>query len=157
MRFKINEFLRQPGVRIPIDLRLDAIDWPSGEEEGAFCEPITITGEGFFQMGTLYLDLEIRTVVERPCGRCLAPVITHVVQREVLPFDLPPGCDTIDLEEPIVGAILASLDPRPLCRQHCRGLCPHCGINLNEHPDHVCAQPREQRRRLGDFLQWKTD
>jgi uncharacterized protein len=25
-----------------------------------------------------------------------------------------------------------------LCKPDCKGLCPHCGINLNEHPDHVC-------------------
>lgn len=157
MKFGIDEFLRNPGVRIPVDLRLEYTAWPSGEEDGAFCEPISVTGEGFLQMGTLYLDLEIRTVVERPCGRCLVPVRTRVVQHEVFPFDLPPGGDTVDLEEPIVGSILASLNPRPLCRQDCRGLCPRCGVNLNEHPNHVCGQPREERRRLGDFLQWKTD
>ena len=24
-----------------------------------------------------------------------------------------------------------------LCRPDCRGLCPQCGENLNEHPDHA--------------------
>jgi uncharacterized protein len=27
--------------------------------------------------------------------------------------------------------LLLSLPTRPLCREDCRGLCPHCGINLN--------------------------
>ncbi len=155
MKFRIDEFLDHPGVRLPVDLRLEHVDWPSGEEDGTFCEPITVTGEGVAQMGVLYLDLEIRTLVEQPCGRCLMPVQTQVVRHEVFPLDLPPGRGPIDLEAQIIGSLLATLDPHPLCRRDCRGLCPHCGLNLNEHPDHACLEADEGRRKLGDFLQWK--
>jgi uncharacterized metal-binding protein YceD (DUF177 family) len=157
MTFRISEFLEHPGVRRPIRQRLDDAAWPSGEEDGAFRESITVTGEGFAQMGTLYLDVEIRTLVERRCGRCLIPVQTRVAQHETFSLELPPSGESIDLEGPIVGAILSALDPHPLCRRDCRGLCPHCGANLNEEPDHVCSQAREDRRRLGDFLQWKKE
>jgi uncharacterized protein len=28
--------------------------------------------------------------------------------------------------------VLLNLPLQPLCRADCRGLCPHCGVNLNE-------------------------
>ena len=40
--------------------------------------------------------------------------------------------DEIDLTEAIQDQILMALPIRPLCGEDCQGLCPHCGINLNQ-------------------------
>ena len=40
--------------------------------------------------------------------------------------------DEIDLGPLIREQVLLALAERPLCRQECRGLCPQCGVNLNE-------------------------
>jgi uncharacterized protein len=50
---------------------------------------------------------------------------------EDLEFSLYDG-DQIDLSPLIREQFLLSLPTRPLCREDCRGLCPKCGINLNE-------------------------
>lgn len=47
-----------------------------------------------------------------------------------LEFSLYEG-DEIDLGPLIREQLLLALPTRPLCREDCRGLCPHCGINLN--------------------------
>ena len=39
---------------------------------------------------------------------------------------------TIDLKEDVREAIILAFPLKPLCRPECRGLCPHCGRNLNE-------------------------
>lgn len=45
--------------------------------------------------------------------------------------------DQIDLEPLVRDAILGESDYQPLCRPDCPGLCPHCGIRLDEAPaDH---------------------
>lgn len=49
---------------------------------------------------------------------------------EDLEFSLYDG-DQIDLAPLIREQFLLSLPTRPLCREDCRGLCPKCGINLN--------------------------
>ncbi|HLI79557.1 MAG TPA: DUF177 domain-containing protein [Candidatus Binataceae bacterium] len=49
---------------------------------------------------------------------------------EDLEFSLYDG-DQIDLSPLIREQFLLSLPTRPLCREDCRGLCPRCGINLN--------------------------
>ena len=50
--------------------------------------------------------------------------------------------DHIDLEPPVRDAIVLALPFQPYCRPDCRGLCPDCGINLNDAPaehthDHI--------------------
>src|SRR5574337_1410111 len=40
--------------------------------------------------------------------------------------------DRLDLTELLRENVLLSLPLQPLCRADCRGLCPHCGVNLNE-------------------------
>jgi uncharacterized protein len=40
--------------------------------------------------------------------------------------------DRIDLSWLLRESVLLSLPLQPLCRPECRGLCPRCGVNLNE-------------------------
>ena len=40
--------------------------------------------------------------------------------------------DLVDVKELIRENILLALPVKPLCREGCRGLCPQCGMNLNE-------------------------
>jgi uncharacterized protein len=41
--------------------------------------------------------------------------------------------DMVDLTPLVQEQVLLALPTRPLCKEDCRGLCPQCGINLNEH------------------------
>jgi uncharacterized protein len=40
--------------------------------------------------------------------------------------------EEIDLSPLVREQVLLALAERPLCREECRGLCPQCGVNLNE-------------------------
>lgn len=40
--------------------------------------------------------------------------------------------DRLDLSELLRENVLLNLPLQPLCRAECRGLCSHCGVNLNE-------------------------
>jgi uncharacterized protein len=86
------------------------------------------------------------------CARCLDPIEYHADQR----FDLifrPSGVDAelgersiseaeteigyyeqsgLLLEDAVREQVLLSLPDRSLCREDCKGLCAHCGGNLNE-------------------------
>jgi uncharacterized protein len=48
--------------------------------------------------------------------------------------------EEIDLGEAIAEQVILALPMHPLCREDCRGLCPHCGANLNE-GDCGCERP----------------
>jgi len=98
------------------------------------------------------LNGEVRIALELPCARCLDPVV-HQVERS---FDLlyrPLGTDSgheelsvtdaeaeigyyegegLLLEDALREQVLLALPLKTVCREDCKGLCPHCGKNLNE-------------------------
>ena len=95
---------------------------------------------------------KLATSVEVACARCLDPVV-HEVERS---FDLlyrPLGIDAghaelsvtdaeaeigyyqgegLELEDALREQVLLALPLKTICREDCKGLCPHCGKNLNE-------------------------
>lgn len=114
-----------------------------------FAEPltwnvaVTNTGEALLVTGT------VEGVGKTACARCLDPfevqVIGDVEGYFLLKADQQPAEDmeddefavldpsnTIDLVPLLNAAILVDLPLVPLCREDCKGLCPDCGINLNE-------------------------
>jgi uncharacterized protein len=108
---------------------------------------------------------KLATSLELPCARCLEPVV-HEVNAA---FDLlyrPQGSDAgrpelsvteaeaeisyyqgkgLLLEDALREQVLLALPLKAVCREDCKGLCPHCGKNLNEGPC-SCAEPVDDPR-----------
>jgi uncharacterized protein len=101
--------------------------------------------------GSILVKGVLDTEVELTCSRCLSsfgcpltlnieeeyyPTI-DVVTGASLPVPDEPGCFTIDerhvldLTEAVRQYALLAIPIKPLCREDCAGLCPHCGCNLN--------------------------
>jgi len=104
-------------------------------------------------------------ILEANCARCLEPV-TQNVARE---FDLlyrPLGTDagrdemsvtdaeaeigyyegdSISLADVVREQVLLAVPVKLTCREDCKGLCPHCGKNLN-HEQCSCAVAEEEPR-----------
>lgn len=94
----------------------------------------------------------LATALELMCARCLEP-LKQDVQRE---FDLlyrPAGADAgrdemsvtdaeaeisyyegegLALEDVVREQVLLAVPLKVTCQEDCKGLCPHCGLNLNE-------------------------
>lgn len=51
-------------------------------------------------------------------------------------YPLSPDGGTADMEALLRDTFAEHLPTQLLCRKDCRGLCPQCGVNLNEHPGH---------------------
>ena len=90
-----------------------------------------------------------------PCMRCLEPAEPRfeVDAREV---SVPGGGDQLqspymgaedelDLEAWARDALALALPAQLTCRPDCAGLCPECGANLNEDPDHRHESAPDQR------------
>ena len=94
----------------------------------------------------------LHTDVELTCSRCLSLFeyaltlnieeeyfpTTDIVSGNPLPLPDEPGSFTIDehnildLTEAIRQYAILAIPMKPLCHQDCAGLCPTCGINLNQ-------------------------
>lgn len=51
-------------------------------------------------------------------------------------YPLSAGSAYADVEALVRDNLVESLPLQPLCEEDCQGLCPQCGINLNDNPDH---------------------
>jgi uncharacterized protein len=87
------------------------------------------------------------TVLQGPCERCLelAEVPFQLSGTEVVLRGESEGYEEdekyvgrsyLEADRWIRDLIGAALPSQILCREECRGLCPICGVNLNEEPDH---------------------
>jgi len=123
--------------------------------EVAFPEPIVTRVRAFGVNAMIEIEGVVSTSVRYACSRCLsnftAPLaidfaLTYVrelpavsdeesgeeleLNAEDLGLELLAG-DEIDLHEVIQEQVLLALPLQPLCDEACRGLCPHCGADLN--------------------------
>lgn len=89
------------------------------------------------------------------CSRCLEPVEVPVTVdlQELYEYD-DPGMrpsdeesdllrlegDLLDLEPALRDAVVLALPRVPLCNEGCLGLCPQCGMRLEDHPEHTHEQ-----------------
>jgi uncharacterized protein len=53
--------------------------------------------------------------------------------------------DLLDLEPVLRDSVVLDLPFQPLCRPDCRGLCPECGADLNQDPEHGHDAPIDPR------------
>jgi len=117
------------------------------------------TDRGILVKGTLCTEIELA------CSRCLSlfscPLTLNIEEEHFpitdvvigAPLSLPdePGCFTInehnilDLTEAIRQYALLVIPMKPLCGEHCVGLCPTCGGNLNQGPCSCPPKPVDSR------------
>jgi uncharacterized protein len=95
---------------------------------------------------------DLATSLQLPCARCLEPVTQGIAHH----FDLlyrPQGVDAgreelsvtaaeaevsyyqgegLLLEDALREQVLLCVPLKVICREDCKGLCPHCGANLNQ-------------------------
>ena len=54
--------------------------------------------------------------------------------------------DELDLDAVVTEQVVLNMPIQSLCSENCKGICPHCGANLNEGS---CSCPAEQKPGLG--------
>lgn len=96
------------------------------------------------------------------CGKCLdtfeQPVSIELAEEYEAAIDLRTGASrkvtsqytidarhSLDLTDGIRQALLLEMPISPTCREACAGLCPECGLNLNENPSHRHPKPIDPR------------
>jgi DUF177 domain-containing protein len=104
----------------------------------------------------LVLELELEARMVGPCVRCLADagVSLHLKSREYQATS--PGesdelstpylaDDRLDLSAWAHDAVALALPDKILCREDCAGLCPECGVSLNDDPGHAHERAPDPR------------
>ncbi len=124
----------------------------AGAGYSAYRSPINLRLR-FVQSGRMIaVDGHISATLDLTCGCCLGTFVYGMTEDFVLTFvpepeqkDLAPEQelepdelglityreDRLELSDPVEEQLLLAVPMHPLCSDHCRGLCPHCGVDLN--------------------------
>src|ERR1700758_1093721 len=136
-------------IRIRKSYAPGPVDYHTGDFRQV--EPLEGRATAELLEGQIRITGELHTRLEMPCARCLEPVNEDVARD----FDLyyrPLSSMTKEEEERLklddteiaffedegmfladvlAERVLLALPMKAICRSDCRGLCPQCGVNLN--------------------------
>jgi uncharacterized protein len=137
------------GTRLEPDVSIGELEL-GGQAYGLRPDPVPARLDVSRPSGGFSLRLRFTARVEGPCMRCLEPagLECEVDAREVDQHDAEDEelrSPSVDAENKLeIGrwahdAALLALPTRVLCREDCAGLCPVCGVSLNDADpaDHV--------------------
>jgi uncharacterized protein len=94
----------------------------------------------------IIVGLEASTLGDFTCDRCAEPFQQPVQdnvnllytsdpemkgQEEDGIYYFSPSTAELDLTDPLRQTLILALPAKRICRETCRGLCPHCGVDLN--------------------------
>lgn len=162
MEFNVVQLLKErTGATREYDLANESIDLSDeGELTGISGHlRLTRTPDG------ILADARLMLTVPEQCARCLTPfrqrVPMHIEEIYYPTIDmesgraLPPAEDPeaflidghhiLDLSEPIRQYRWIEEQFAPLCREDCMGLCPLCGIDRNQDPQHTHETAVDER------------
>ena len=107
-----------------------------------FQSPVQISGEVSNESGVLRLKGTIKTIYSTACARCLKPLdILLTAEADMILSDDPEAeeeddlfvltGDSVDPADVLVPALILQVQMTYLCKEDCKGLCPHCGADRN--------------------------
>ena len=145
--FKVQIF-RNGSTPFHFNVTADDIDLNDEDNSNSFSFVGDIIVDGEIIDGGSLFDVKgtIKCRKSFICDRCLTPSFedqVHEFNEELDRMDIED--DIADLTEMIRDTLIASQPIKNLCKEDCKGLCPNCGVNLNESEcdcDRLVVDPR---------------
>ena len=161
MKLDLKQIAREPGATLPFELDLDlsGLVW-NGEQP--VTEPVHVEGRVRNMAGAMLMNAVLTTNLSLKCDRCAKPFAREkTVEYETLlameleneendDIILPDKDGQLDLDELMGDVFILDMDMKNLCSEDCKGLCPGCGVDLNEEP---CRCKKEVDPRLAKLAQ----
>ena len=127
---------------LPLHCELDLSELVIGGSH-PFPHPVVVEGEVRVSADVVSLRAEARYLFEGACDRCLRDIrcerlvpvehilVTSLNNEDNGEFVLVDNYQ-LPLDSLVEADLILSLPSKVLCREDCRGLCPHCGKDQNE-------------------------
>ena len=166
MKLNLKHIAREPGAVLPFDFELDLsqVEW-NGQRP--FSHAVHVTGRVRNMAGAMLLNARLSSVLSLVCDRCARPFEREktVEYETLLAFELANGeSDDIvllnedgelELDELMREVFLLEMDTKNLCSEHCKGLCPGCGADLNTESCRCKKEPDPRWAKLAQLLERK--
>jgi uncharacterized protein len=152
------------GRRLQLDVGFDALELGGQRYEvDGRCAPVILDVSHTTTGWSLRLRFDVR--LQGACMRCLEPA-HRVVSIDAREVDQPGGgeeldspylddAEELDLQQWANDAFVLALPAQVVCRPDCAGLCPECGVDLNEAgPEHAHESAPDPRWAALDRLKF---
>ena len=142
MVLNLQKIINAPGERMEFQFTLDLSDVDFGGQ-WPVQNPVVVTGEVRNTAGMLTLELEADTVLKSVCDRCMKPFDQPKTVRFQCMLSEDPADEenddilvvenhTLDVGDLAKTTFILEMDTKTLCSEDCKGLCPGCGVDLNQ-------------------------
>lgn len=140
MSIDLQQLFEIVGEVMPVGYQLDLSEY---ELFGTcpFHTPVEVKGQIENKAGVVMLNADVDFVLRVNCDRCLDEFerAFHYSFEHILVTELNTDNDEyilveqfqLDLDDLVLSDILLNLPSKLLCSEDCKGLCSHCGQNLN--------------------------
>ena len=163
------------GLDVKIQVNKDQFEMD--QESCSLNKDVAVSGHLTRVGDDVYLQGKVTTELALNCSRCLDP-LTHSVDSKLKAHFVPPNPDPdsagevelqasdidtevyeghqIDLTQSILDGILLTVPVVCLCSEDCKGMCPQCGMKLNQRSCE-CASEASVDSRLEVLKQLKIN
>lgn len=107
-------------------------EWALDTEEIRFLEPLKVTVVLIKSYNAILVKVQVTSLIIKTCGRCLKEEKVCFDQQINLEYVVDNAHPIIELDPDIREEIILHYPLKVLCSTNCKGLCPKCGVNLNE-------------------------
>jgi uncharacterized protein len=128
---KVNLLSLGTGVASPFEARYDANTLDLNTQDVELIEPLLLTGELEKAEGILTVRASAVSRCREVCSRCLAKIEGGFKKELHLTLLISNDQRVCDFTPELREEILLSHPVKFLCNENCKGLCGHCGTNLN--------------------------
>ena len=142
MLLDVRKIINAPGERIAFHFDLDLSDVDFGGRRPVQ-NPVVVAGDVRNVAGMLLLTFEASTVLKSVCDRCLKPfdqpktvryetMLAEELEDEDSDDILLLEDGAVDLGDLARTVFILEMDTKTLCSEDCKGICPGCGVDLNQ-------------------------
>jgi len=154
MLLNVQKIINAPGERIDFQFELDLSDVDFSGLYPAQ-NPVVVTGDVRNTAGMLSLQFTASTVLKSVCDRCLKPfdnpksvrceyMLAEEVSDERSDDIVLLADGAVDVGDLARTAFILEMDTKTLCSEDCKGICPGCGVDLNQ-GSCVCKKETDPR------------
>ena len=142
MRLDLRSIIHVPGASLPFQFELDLSQLDFYGEK-PFVHPVRVSGTVRNMADALLLEGTAETTLELVCDRCLKPfsqalrlpvstLLAEELEDEESDDIILLEDGAVDLEDLARTAFILDMDTKTLCSEDCKGICPGCGVDLNQ-------------------------
>lgn len=140
MKINVSDLMKKKILDMPFKVYYDEKQIQRDDFKIILVSPLEVSGVAYYNNHIVTIEGKISALIKAQCSRCLEylnyPIdvafdeeFSKSQHDDVYSFD-----DTeIELDDMVIDNLILSMPVKFLCKEECKGLCPICGINLNNH------------------------